>query len=178
MRPLLVSCGVALSALLALNALADTIYKSRDAQGRIIYSDQPQPGAVEQRQLPSINTMEPSDPQAYPPQLVRDSEPAAIDYDVRIDAPASETSVPPGQRDLTITVSLEPQLAPGHSLAYYQNDALLLETRQKQLIIEEIFRGAHTLEVAVINEEGDVLSRSEPVVVYVHRVGLNSPARR
>src|SRR5690625_53380 len=92
MRPLLVSCWVALSALLALNAQADTIYKSRDAQGRIIYSDQPQPGAVEQRQLPSINTMEPSDPQAYPPQPVRDPEPAAIDYDVRIDAPAPETS--------------------------------------------------------------------------------------
>lgn len=177
MRRLFVLYCFGLTALFALNALADTIYKSTDAQGRVIYSDQPQPGAVEQRQLPSINTMEPSEPQAYPRQT-REPEPAVIDYRVRIDAPEPETSVPPGQRDLTISVSVEPRLAQGHALAYFQNNELLLETRQAQLVIEEIFRGTHILEVAVLNEDGEVLSRSEPVVVHVHRVGLNSPGRR
>lgn len=177
MRRLFVLFCFALSALFALNALADTIYKSRDAQGRVIYSDQPQPGAVQQQQLPPLNTMEPSDPQTYPPPT-REPEPAVIDYRVRIDAPEPETSVPPGQRDLTISVSVEPRLAADHSLAYFQNNELLLQTRQEQLVIEEIFRGSHTLEVAVLNEEGEVLSRSEPVVVHVQRIGLNSPVRR
>lgn len=181
MRRLFVFCCFVLSALVAVNVLADTIYKYRDAQGRVIYSDQPQPGAVEQSQLPSLNTMAPNEPQAYPSSTREpdpNREPATFDYDVRIETPQPETGVPPGQRDLTISVSVEPELAAGHALAYYQNNDLLLQTRERQLVIEEILRGAHTLEVAVINENGDVLSRAEPVVVYVHRVSVNSPARR
>lgn len=177
MRRLFVFCCFVLSAGFALNALADTIYKSRDEHGRVIYSDKPQPGAVEQRQLPPLNTMQSSSPQAYP-QPVHEPEPAMINYRVHIDSPEPETSVPPGQRDLSISVSVTPHLAPNHSLGYFQNNELLLKTRKQQLVIEEIFRGTHTLEVAVLDEHGEILSRSEPVVVHVHRIGLNSPSRR
>ncbi|MDQ2076031.1 DUF4124 domain-containing protein [Marinimicrobium sp. ABcell2] len=175
MRRLLAFCCLAL---FALSATADTIYKSRDAQGRVVYSDQPRPGADTQTQLPPLNTMEPGQTQAQPQSAPRQTEEEPIRYQVRIDAPVQDSSVPPGQRDLTISVSVEPQLQQGHYLAFYQNNDLLEETRRSQLIIEEIFRGSHTLEVDVIDEDGRILGSSEPVVVHVHRPSLHSPARQ
>jgi hypothetical protein len=44
--------------------------------------------------------------------------------------------------------------------------------------LTNVFRGAHDITVAVVDEEGQQLANSEPVRVYVLRPSINSPARR
>lgn len=182
MRPGLLLCCCLL--LLPLNLLAeddsrDQVYKTEDAQGRPVYSDRPgnNNGKEERVKLPPVNAMPAEDvPRQRRPN--RQQEQQAVNYSVRIVSPGNDSSVPPGQRDLTVSVNLEPALKQNHSLIFYMDDERLEQTRNPSLTIEEIFRGSHTLEVEVVDEQGQVLGASEPVVVHVHRPTVNSPARR
>jgi hypothetical protein len=44
--------------------------------------------------------------------------------------------------------------------------------------LSNVFRGAHDITVAVVDEQGQHLASSDPVRVYVLRPSINSPNRR
>jgi|SRR5690554_4560682 len=170
------------AALLMLICLATTghanneVYKTTDQYGNVIYSDAPIPTrtgeTTEKVRVRDTNTM-PSTPQRVEPRPSRQqSSSSQPDYQVRIVSPTPETSVPPGQRDLIIAVSTALPLPRGAMFAYYMNGELLGRTQVNNYSIREIIRGAHSLEVKVESETGELLSSSEPVTVYVHRASI------
>lgn len=151
---------------------ADKIYKTEDEQGRTVYSDKPSKAAQEQTELPPVNDMPaPERRPSFEPEseAQRQGNEEPIEYGVQIVQPANETTLTAGERDLPIRVELSPSLQAGHSLAYYLDNELIQQTQSTQVTIEEIFRGRHTLAVDVIDQQGRILGRSEPVVVFVHR---------
>ena len=93
-------------------------------------------------------------------------------YNVTIVSPTHEHTVPPGQRDLIIAVTTDHLLSRGAQFAYYMNGELLGIESTNNFSIQEIIRGAHTLHVEVQDPEGDVLSTSETVTVFVRRVSV------
>lgn len=154
------------------SAQADKIYKTEDEQGRTVYTDRPSKAAQEQTELPPVNEMSAPEqsPSFGPENTARpENEEEPIDYGVQIVRPANETTLTAGERDLQIRVELAPNLQAGHSLAYYLDNELVQQTQSTQLVIEEIFRGSHTLSVNVLDQQGRVLGRSQPVVVFVQR---------
>lgn len=169
-------CGVLCVCCLFANATE--IYKTRDKNGNWIYTDQPPAADSEQVKLPPINSL-PSSPAYVPPSESANKRPAAQDehYEVRIISPRENTSVPPGQRDLAIAVNLSRPLDPDHLLMFFINGELLEETRSSSVLVQEIYRGAHTLMVEVVDVNGRSLGKSPEVIVNVIRPSLNSPLR-
>ena len=145
------------------------IYKTVDKDGKVIYTDKPrgdQP--AEAVDLPPINTLPPENADNFP-RDEQQNQPEAIRYQVDIISPRENVTIPPGQRDLGIAVTLNPPFAGDHWLRYFMNGELLEETRESNIVVQDVFRGSHTLEVEVIDNNGTSLGKSAPVVVNVIR---------
>lgn len=155
------------------------VYKYKDDQGRTVYSDTrpPKDRPYETVELRSINRQAPVTPQRQPTP----NRPAErrVNYNVSISAPPDGAQVPPGQRNLEVIARINPGLAADHSAQLIMNGVAQGEsTSDPHWIIEEIFRGTHSLSVRILDAQGTALSTSDPVMVHVIRPGINSPARR
>lgn len=162
--------------LLAQVVVAD-VYKTVDKDGNIKYTDKPATEKAEKLELREINTV----PGAQPlPQSVPvnsyDSQPAALNYQIAIMSPRSDVTIPVGQRDLAIAISLNPGLQQGHLLVYFMNGELLEETTMNNIIVKDVPRGTHTLVVEAIDANGQSLGTSPPVIVNVIRPVVKKPA--
>lgn len=164
-----------LALLASLPALATEIYKTRDSQGNVVYTDRPPAGNSEQINLPPINTLSPAG-QTATPQATRSDPVASEGYNINLLSPREGITIPPGQRDLAIAVGLSPALADNHWLLYFINDELIEETQSTSIIVREIPRGTHRIAVDAIDGDGKLLGQSEVVEVHVIRPTVNKPA--
>lgn len=159
---------------------AEDVYKTTDKYGNVIYSDNPntarQEETTEKVEVRPTNIMPASEPmrtERLSPESEEEKEDNGHpDYNVSIVSPNPEASVPPGQRDLIIAATSDHPLQKGAQFAYYMNGELLGRETINNYSIREIIRGTHTLQVKVESAEGEVLSSSESVTVYVHRVSI------
>ncbi len=156
---------------------AAEVYKSVDKNGRVIYTDNPKDENAKKVELREINTV----PGAQPlPQSTSvdsfNSQPAAITYDISIISPRNDVSIPVGQRDLAIAITIQPALEPGHLLVYFMNGELLEETTMNNIIVKDVPRGTHTLVVEAIDADGQSLGTSAPVIVNVIRPNIRNNA--
>lgn len=156
------------------------IYKTVDKDGRTVYTDKPNTEKAEKVELREINTV----PGAAPPPVSLpassfESRPAAINYTISIVSPRTDVTIPVGQRDLGIAVTVSPALQSGHLLVYFMNGELLEETSMNNIIVREIPRGTHTLVVEAIDPNGQSLGTSAPVTVNVirHVIKKNAPIK-
>ncbi len=171
MRSLLV-----IMVLLSQVVVAD-VYKTVDKDGNIKYTDKPSTEKAEKLELREINTVPGAQPLPQSsPVTTYDSQPAALNYQISIMSPRSDVTIPVGQRDLAIAISLNPALQQGHLLVYFMNGELLEETTMNNIIVKDVPRGTHTLVVEAIDANGQSLGTSPPVIVNVIRPVVKKPA--
>lgn len=158
-------------------AAAD-VYKTVDKHGNVKYTDKPATEKAEKVELRTINTVPGAQPlpQSTPVDSY-DSQPAALNYNIAIMSPRSDVTIPVGQRDLAIAVTLNPGLQQGHLLVYFMNGELLEETTMNNIIVKDVPRGTHTLVVEAIDSNGQSLGTSPPVIVNVIRPVIKKPAQ-
>ncbi|HSC67930.1 MAG TPA: DUF4124 domain-containing protein [Cellvibrio sp.] len=163
--------------LLLTQAVAADVYKTVDKNGRVIYTDKPQNGKAEKIELRETNTVPGAQPlpQSTPIDFYN-SQPAALNYKINILSPRADVTIPVGQRDLAIAISLNPALQEGHLLVYFMNGELLEETTANNIILKDVPRGTHTLVVEAIDADGRSLGTSAPVVVNVIRPNVKTNA--
>lgn len=162
----------AMALILAAGSASAQIYKSTDADGNVVFTDTPPANtSSEQIELQRTNTTPP------PPDLPRvetaadNDQPAAPGApQATITSPASETTIPMGGGNFSVSASVTPPLNRGQALRL-TIDGEPEGTPQATGFwdLTNVFRGAHDLVVEVVNAEGDVLSSSDPVRVYVMR---------
>jgi hypothetical protein len=162
--------------------LGAEIYKIRDENGRIIYTDQPPAAnqAHEKVDLKPINRQAPVQvqPTLRPREQQRQRD-EAVNYSVRLTSPADESHVLPAQRDVRVSAAVEPALKPNHRIQFLMDGQPLGEpSTDTSFLIEEIYRGEHKLSAQVLDTRGRILATSPEVTVYVHRPTVNSPGRR
>jgi len=150
----------------AAEVLAD-VYKTVDKDGHVVYSDNPPDDQAEAIKLPNITTL-PSDT-PIPHDNSEAPVPQEIHYEVRVISPRNEVSIPPGERDLAVAINLTPSLGQDHLITYYLDGELLQETQSTSIVIQDVPRGARTLTVEVIDQNGEVLGQSEPLTINVIR---------
>lgn len=153
------------------------VYKTVDKDGRTVYTDKPKTENAEKLQLREINTV----PGAQPlpnssPVDSFQSRPAAVSYQIDIVSPRNDVSIPVGQRDLGIAVTLKPAMQGGHLLVYFMNGELLEETTASNIIVKDVPRGTHTLVVEAIDADGQSLGTSAPVIVNIIRPNIHNNA--
>lgn len=163
-------------ALLAQMAAAD-VYKTVDKHGNVKYTDNPATEKAEKVELREINTVPGAQPLPQSNSVSSyDAQPAALNYQIAIMSPRSDVTIPVGQRDLAIAITLNPGLQEGHLLVYFMNGELLEETTMNNIIVKDVPRGTHTLVVEAIDANGQSLGTSPPVVVNVIRPVAKKPA--
>lgn len=152
------------------------IYKKVLPDGSVVFSDEPSPGA-EPVQIQPLSTYKapPSKPKA-------ESSPAAppdasntkpVTYQrLAIETPANDTTVRENAGNVSVTVALEPALAPdqGHTLSLLLDGKPVAPAgRATQFTLPGLDRGSHTLEAVLHDAQGNVLQRSAPVVFHLMR---------
>jgi len=161
--------------LLTSMAVSAQIYRTTDEQGNVVFTDTPPAGSgpAETVELQQINTT-PAPPTRTAPQAEQQPEEEAAPLSVSIVSPAPETSIPMGPGNFTVDAKVAPGLGSGESLQLYI-DSIPWGGPQRETTwaLTNIFRGAHDLSVAVINDEGEQLASSDPVRVFVHRPSVN-----
>lgn len=169
--------------LMPLAASAATVYRHVDAQGNVSYSDRPERGeAVTLSPL----TVVPARPEAPSPSARRDTREASapstappfLPYSTfRITTPKDEQTLPTGYAgNIQVELSVEPALRDDHRIR------LLLDGRISQSALHsEVFmlsnlpRGEHQISAELLDADGRVRHRSEPVTLFVQRASVNLP---
>lgn len=154
------------------------VYKTVDKDGRTVYTDKPKTDNAEKVELPGLNTVPGAQPlpNSYPAVSI-DARPARVEYTIDIISPRADVTIPVGQRDLAIAAVVSPSLQPDHLLVYFMNGELLEETTMSNIIVKDVPRGTHTLVIEVIDQSGQSLGISAPVIVNVirHVIKKNAP---
>lgn len=158
--------------------LADSVYRSTDEHGNVIFTDTPPAdGSASQRiDIQRTNTVQATPPPPPPPRQEKSAEEvaAAVDYQVTITEPPNETSFPMGPGNFSVSVSVTPELAKYDGLQLFM-DGTPRGNPQRDSVwdLTNVFRGQHDITVGVINSDGETLAMSPPVRVFVHRPSIN-----
>jgi hypothetical protein len=166
--------AIILMALLLANVCAAEVYKTKDKNGNVIYTDNPKSDDAEKIELRELNTV-PSAPPTYTSDI-SNTTPAAINYQIDIISPRDNLIIPVGQRDLAIAVSLDQELQANHLLVYFLNGDLIEETRMTNILVKDVPRITHQITVEVIDENGQSLGTSSPVSVSFMGPANKKPA--
>jgi len=156
--------------------LSAAVYKSVDAEGNVIYTDEPT-GNGKPIDLPPLSTVPPpkftlSQPSAKPQGV------ASGYTSLSIVAPTQEETLRDNTGAVPVSAGLEPALnvAAGHRFQYYLDGQTEGEpTESNQVVIANVDRGAHNVAVAVVDGEGKEVIRSNPVLFHLHRQSINFP---
>jgi hypothetical protein len=162
--------------MLVATASLGQVYKTVDEDGNVRYSDTPAAGgSSEAVEIPQTNTVSPPPANAWEQrEQPREQAQEAVDYQPVITAPANETTIPMGPGNFSVSAEVQPPLADGHTLQLYIDGSPEgVPQERTSWSLTNVFRGAHDLEVAVLDRDGEELARSRSVRVYVMRPSIN-----
>jgi len=169
--------ALACAMLFSSSSVLAAVYKSVDAQGNVVYSDEPQ-GNAKPVDLPPLSTIPPPSVLKQAPAK-KSAEDDGTGYEqVSIVTPAHDETLRDNTGNVAINVALKPALnkAAGHRLQYFLDGQTEGEPKiSERTVIQGLDRGAHTVEVAIVDGSGKELLRSAANRVYLHRQSVNFP---
>jgi Domain of unknown function (DUF4124) len=171
----------AIIAVLASSALPAQVYRWVDEDGVTHYSDTPHPGA-EEIYLPESDPPQPGSAfEALQRTLPTNGDEAAeqqqaFDYEtLQFVAPAPEETLWNIAGQLTVQLDVQPALRPGDQVRVYFDGEPQPASGALTVNLQEVWRGTHNLQAEVLNEQGQLMIRSEPIRFYVHQTTVQSP---
>lgn len=178
MHKLIVSCLLGL--LVAHSTLATTIYRTTDAQGNVVFTDDPNRGGEPVELAPlTVIPAQVGGRQAEPPR-VEGAAPRAsqrpgqpfMPYDAfRIRSPAHGGDLPASHAgNLQVELAIEPELRPDHSVRLLidgQVSQTAMHTRV--FMLTNLPRGDYVLQAELLDAQGQVRHRTTPVSLHVQR---------
>lgn len=158
-----------LAATVAATALAQgQVYKSRDAQGNVIFSDTSSERASTVT-VPPTNTIPVVAAPARPVAPPATGDAAAAAYTLAIVTPVEGQTVFSATGALDVSLSVSPAPQPGHSLRLLLDGAPAGLPQQGSLTLEGLGPGPHTLQAQVVDGNGEVVQSSGTVTVQMQR---------
>ena len=158
--------------LISVTVTATEVYMSRDAQGNVIFSDQPSAGAQKHavRELPSVPALAPQISTQQPASV---NEPTFSYTSLSIITPTNGQTIPTGMAgNVDISGVLSPGLREADTLILLSNGSVLRQGRQTSFQLQNLDRGEHTLQMVVRDKDGKTLISSNPVTLYVQRASV------
>lgn len=160
--------------LLSLSAAA-AVYMERDAEGNVVFTDRPS-----SEDAKPIELNPPSTYQAPPiPRAARQNgtqDDSSEDYKaIAIARPANDAPIRENSGNLEVSIDLIPALKPGHHIVLLLDGAPAAEGRSTTLRLQNVDRGTHTLQAQVVDDNGNVIIRSDNVTFHMLRISVNRP---
>ncbi len=165
--------GISLSAA----ASEKKVYVHTDANGVLVFSDKPQPGAKEVNLNRHQKLIMPAQDTSILQRLQQAEQKApASQYQVFIDQPSQEQTIRNNYGEIYVTGHVKPAFRSGFKVR------LLLDGKQQQkphanaiFKLKDIDRGEHTLVLELLDSEGQLLAVSEPRTIYLFRASAIRP---
>lgn len=155
------------------------VYRWVDKNGVVHYTDKPPAPDAKPAELPKLQAM----PEGKTIPLGRASSgaeqtPAVPPPKLKIVSPTADQTIRTTTESVTVTVSVNPGLQSNQGLIYfYDGSPVSLEpTRAQSLVMNQVYRGTHTVAVAVM-QAGKEVTRSEAVTFYMKPPTVPRPAR-
>lgn len=149
------------------------IYSYIDAEGNRVFTDRPGGQVVERVQSTPSNSMPAQPvPLATPPVKVMKA-PTPGYRSLEIVQPEPEATVRDNAGSLTVSVTSDPPLHPGHQYRLLIDGAAASAPGASPVIaVENVDRGSHQLVVEIIDAGGEAVLGSAPRMVHVMRTSL------
>lgn len=151
-------------------SLATEVYITRDAQGNIVFSDQPQSGAETHKlkELPTVPAFKP--PVSKPPEAQAPQANAVSYTSLGILTPSDQYQLPSGLGgELQVSGILTPKLEEGHVIELLDNGKVVDEGKQTLFTLRHLDRGEHKLQLRVVDQQQKTVISSNKVTIYVQR---------
>lgn len=150
-------------------ALADSVYRTLDEQGNVIFTDQPSPGAerIEIKQAPAVEFRKIEIPERRERQQQKTEQ---YYQELFIQQPSIEQTIHDNQGNLSVSVAVVPELKQGHRLLLELDGQQIAEQAAPLFQLQNIDRGAHAVSVRILDQNGQTVLASAPVTFYLRRV--------
>lgn len=162
MRIILLLLGI----LTVFPAMGD-VYRSVDEDGNIIFTDKPSPDA-EKVEINEVQTIDPGNTPRFNYTPPKKSQDATVYKNITITSPANDETLSANEGNVSVSVSVEPRLFPGHTIVLYLDGSPAGEG-SGQFNLTNLDRGTHTLVAAVKDQSGKEFIKSESVSFTVQR---------
>ena len=144
--------------LFAVSLYAETVYKTVDEDGNIIFTDKPS-ATSEEIELQELQTIKNPNPAQYQPLPKKSPEPdlSKLYKSLLITNPADGSGLRDNAGNVSISVSLQPSLRPGHSLVITLDDKEIAKGSSLSVSLSNVDRGTHSIGASVIDSSGKQL---------------------
>ena len=145
------------------SAQADKVYKWVDAQGNVLYTDQPRKGAQEIK-------IAKQPPAAAPTSLASVQDDRSRYAEVMLAAPTKQETIRDNEGNVKVAVNVVPPLRTdlGDRIRLsLDGDALAIDASSSELVLAGLDQGTHTLQAVVTDKYGRTLASSDPVEFYL-----------
>ena len=170
--------GVCLFLALHLPAQAE-IYRWVDAQGHVMYGDNPpKKTAAKAVELPTLTVADgyTPEPNTSTSATHRASEQANTDTETvsayttfKIATPAADEAIRANDGTVAITLSLQPELHTGDGITLYLDGKQVANGAQLNFTLNEVERGEHTVFAVLNDATGNIIQNTESVKFNVLR---------
>jgi hypothetical protein len=148
-----------------------------DASGQVHFSDRPVPGArqVELSGAQSFGAQAPA--RTTRPGAGAVAATPGAPYEIEIVSPADQETLSNIGATLTVQVRFQPALQPGHHFDLsIDGQRYNLNATSARVTVPNVFRGAHTLDVLVLDGAGTEVARSATRSFFVRQTSIQNPS--
>lgn len=163
-----------------LPALASPIYRHVDADGNVVYSDEPKTG--QRTDLKPITVFDPSDAEtsaSLPALSSTGPDTPAFEYSrFEISDPRNEQTLPTGQAgNVQVQLAIEPSLQHDDRVQLRVDGEVRQSPRHTDVFaLGHLERGEHHLQAELLDAQGQVRLTTAPVTLHVQRASIHLPA--
>ncbi|MGI2022745.1 DUF4124 domain-containing protein [Shewanella glacialipiscicola] len=145
------------------------VYKWVDKDGKVHYSDEPQPNAqiveLKDKTLNQISLPQPKTDMDDVNQAIE-----SIQYQVNITAPNEEETVRDNNGDFEVVATITPELKGQYLMAIKLDGKPIGQPQVGNIFqLKNIDRGQHTLVVDAMTQNGKVFASSPPRKIFLHQ---------
>ena len=161
-------------------AASAQVYWRIGPDGDIYFSDQPGPDAEQVHVTPARPVSPPPVPdhagapdQQNSPSAAHKDDAGTSYAEFAVVSPAEEEGVRANDGNVTVRLSLEPELMPGHAIVLSidgEDGEQSKTTGSEEVTLSNLSRGRHTVSARVVDEDGNELIQAAPVSFQVLRV--------
>jgi len=143
---------------LMISANAETVYKTVDENGNIIFTDKPSQNA-EEIKLQELQTIKNPNPAKSKPRPKVTKQASEASYKTfLVTNPANGSGIRSNNGNVTISLSLEPPLRLGHKIIIAVDGKEVANGSASSVSLQSLERGDHNISANVISANGQNLS--------------------
>lgn len=153
---------------------AETVYKTVDREGNIIFSDSKTENAevIEIREAQALDIPKVRSFKLSPPKEKHKSS----EYTkLEIVSPQNDATIHSNEGNVNINTNIEPEINNKDTLVLYLDGKQVETGKKPQFLLTNLNRGTHTVDVALKDQNGVELKRSGKITFHVRRISILAP---